>query len=545
MSVEPPAIAATAEFSEWGAPVRVDLARQGGDTTRIKFDWEGRSLVAVRIEGAFANDADQIPVKTRQVFTVRHGRDRAAWVRHPSAAVAYARYSEAGAPVHIVLEATDDTPAGKAGDTTQVRFDWNDDTLTGVRLEGSFLHQPEPAPSRTHQVFTVRREGNRTDLIMDPSVLVARVEHSATGVPVRIVLDPPHPRAARQRGATVVEFDWQDGMLNGLCVSGDFPAHADRTDAPIRRVYRAQHQPNEVALSRDPAAIPAIVAYDGHGVPVTIKLVETTITAPATPSQTDATEEMWRRRRATRLYRARRSRTGTVLDVADIPPYYVSGFSKKLDVREAWSAPFGTVADTILAANKTLLGHDRLYTLWQAVRNIAHLSAPIVEVGVWRGGSSALIAAAQRHFGKRGAIYACDTFTGHPRIDPDRDSGHVASHPDARVPLKEVEDYLGDHPDVRVVAGDIVQTAATIADRAIAMMHLDVDVYPATRFCLEEFVPRLAPDGVIVIDDYGFTSCPGVKSAVDEFLAANSTVTMMHLLTGQALLCRRKGANSE
>jgi hypothetical protein len=76
------------------------------------------------------------------------------------------------------------------------------------------------------------------------------------------------------------------------------------------------------------------------------------------------------------------------------------------------------------------------------------------------------------------------------------------------------------------------------------MMHLDVNVYPATRFCLDEFVPRLEPDGLIVVDDYGVTSCPGVKAAVDEFLAEDKTVVAMHLLTGQALL-RRRMANGE
>jgi len=40
------------------------------------------------------------------------------------------------------------------------------------------------------------------------------------------------------------------------------------------------------------------------------------------------------------------------------------------------------------------------------------------------------------------------------------------------------------------------------------------------------------------VDDYGFTTCPGAKTAVDEFVAAHREFTMVHLLSGQALVFR-------
>ena len=49
------------------------------------------------------------------------------------------------------------------------------------------------------------------------------------------------------------------------------------------------------------------------------------------------------------------------------------------------------------------------------------------------------------------------------------------------------------------------------------MIHLDVDVYPAIKFVLDEFWPRIARNGFILVDDYGFTTCKGAKKAVDEF----------------------------
>ncbi|MEM4331709.1 MAG: TylF/MycF/NovP-related O-methyltransferase [Candidatus Micrarchaeia archaeon] len=72
------------------------------------------------------------------------------------------------------------------------------------------------------------------------------------------------------------------------------------------------------------------------------------------------------------------------------------------------------------------------------------------------------------------------------------------------------------------------------------LVHLDVDVYEPTRFSLNFFKDKLQPGGIIIVDDYGFTTCPGVKKAVDEFTRNNINYELFHLLTGQALLIKIK-----
>jgi len=92
---------------------------------------------------------------------------------------------------------------------------------------------------------------------------------------------------------------------------------------------------------------------------------------------------------------------------------------------------------------------------------------------------------------------------------------------------------------VEVVPGDIQLTAPTLdVQDGYGLVHIDVDVYPITRFCLEHFAPKLVAGGTIVVDDYGFKTCPGAKQAVDEFAAAHPEFRRWHLLTGQALLVR-------
>jgi O-methyltransferase len=51
----------------------------------------------------------------------------------------------------------------------------------------------------------------------------------------------------------------------------------------------------------------------------------------------------------------------------------------------------------------------------------------------------------------------------------------------------------------------------------IAFAHVDVDIYQSVLDCCEYITPRLSEKGIIVFDDYGFSSCPGAKKAVDEY----------------------------
>ena len=89
-----------------------------------------------------------------------------------------------------------------------------------------------------------------------------------------------------------------------------------------------------------------------------------------------------------------------------------------------------------------------------------------------------------------------------------------------------VGEYLAGYPNVELVVGDIMETApARFAGvPAFALVHVDVDVYPPTEFCLRFFAPRLAPGALLVVDDYGFTTCPGAKTAVGRIRGRASRV---------------------
>jgi O-methyltransferase len=217
--------------------------------------------------------------------------------------------------------------------------------------------------------------------------------------------------------------------------------------------------------------------------------------------------------------------------------YYWREAFKRIDIRQL--VPFGEIADRVIRDGRTYLNVDRLYTIWQAVESLPPSARAVAEVGVYRGGSAWFMADALRRSGREMPFYVCDTFQGHVEVDDSVDGVHRPGVQFTRVKAEKVAKYLREFPFIRMQVGDIRETAPAFAgESAFGLVHLDVDVYPITRFCLDFFGPRVVPGGMMVMDDYGTTTCEGVKRAVEEFTASNPGFRVMHLLTGQAVVTR-------
>ncbi len=72
-----------------------------------------------------------------------------------------------------------------------------------------------------------------------------------------------------------------------------------------------------------------------------------------------------------------------------------------------------------------------------------------------------------------------------------------------------------------------------------SFVHVDVDLYEPTLACLEYFVPRLAPGGVIINDDYGSQSFPGAGRAWDLYFE-DFGLPAFALEGGQSVFIRTK-----
>lgn len=58
---------------------------------------------------------------------------------------------------------------------------------------------------------------------------------------------------------------------------------------------------------------------------------------------------------------------------------------------------------------------------------------------------------------------------------------------------------------------------AKIPRREVAILFMDLDHYQPTKDCLETFFSWVIPGGVVLVHDYNFVRCPGIKKCCDEF----------------------------
>lgn len=194
----------------------------------------------------------------------------------------------------------------------------------------------------------------------------------------------------------------------------------------------------------------------------------------------------------------------------------------------------------------TMTSPERIISLCDAVRYVVSggIEGAVVECEVWRGGSSMAAALMLTDLGDTERdLYLFDTFEGmsapteHDRRARDAAGASellAATGKDAKVwaysPLEDVRANLGStgYPAGRThfVQGKVEDTIPGAAPDKIALLRLDTDWYKSTRHELEHLFARLAPGGVLIIDDYG--AWEGARRAVDEFLAANKVSILLH-----------------
>lgn len=175
---------------------------------------------------------------------------------------------------------------------------------------------------------------------------------------------------------------------------------------------------------------------------------------------------------------------------------------------------------------------DRKYTLRQLLLLADAVPGDTAECGVYLGASSWFVC---DHFANSGRTHhGFDSFEGLSEPSP-LDGGYWH-----RGDLSSREDRARDRlrPFAsRLYRGWIPERFSEVADRTFAFVHVDVDLYQPTRDALEFFYPRMAAGGVILLDDHGFTTCPGATRAAEEYMA-DRPEPIIKLTTGQAFIVR-------
>lgn len=182
----------------------------------------------------------------------------------------------------------------------------------------------------------------------------------------------------------------------------------------------------------------------------------------------------------------------------------------------------------------TMVDLYRCYELYSLAQQCAHIPGDLVEVGVWRGGTAALLAAgAQKH------ISLFDTFTGVVKSDTRYDTlytgnEHADTHQEIveslfKILKIECSIYSGIFPD---------QNLDKLPEK-ISLAHIDVDTRGSASEAFDVIWPKIQPGGIVIFDDYGFFGCEGITELVNSIAKNLRDAFFVHNLNGHGLLIKQ------
>jgi O-methyltransferase len=185
-----------------------------------------------------------------------------------------------------------------------------------------------------------------------------------------------------------------------------------------------------------------------------------------------------------------------------------------------------------LVRRNTMLTADRLSSLANLAQRLEDERIPgdVVECGVYRGGSAALLARTVTHSRFPRTLWLFDVFSGMPpasAADGPEASSWVGNLKSSAPRVARLLRRTGaDLSRVRIVPGLFQHTFPAARIPQIALLNLDADWYESVKLCLETFYDSVVPGGFISLDDYG--AWPGCRLAVDEFFRTRSLPFPLH-----------------
>lgn len=174
---------------------------------------------------------------------------------------------------------------------------------------------------------------------------------------------------------------------------------------------------------------------------------------------------------------------------------------------------------------------------------LAGASGCIIECGTWRGG---MIAGIADLLGPDRRYFLFDSFEGLPpaeEIDGEaalkwqantEDEGY---HDNCSAPIEFAQEAmsLSGAKDYQIIKGWFNETLPRFEPpEKIALLRLDADWFGSTTTCLECLAPHLAPDGVVLIDDY--YAWDGCAKAVHQYLAKTQSASRIIQMHGVCVL---------
>ncbi len=209
----------------------------------------------------------------------------------------------------------------------------------------------------------------------------------------------------------------------------------------------------------------------------------------------------------------------------------------------------------------TMTSINSMFALYKSVEYIIKnkIEGDFIECGVWRGGSSMVIAKTLLKLNVSDRkIYLYDTFegmtaptendldtTGQSAEDllknSSKNDGKAKESIWCIASFEEVTQNLSmmNYPsnNIHLIKGKVEDTLQNdnLIEK-IALLRLDTDWYESTKIEMEVLFPKLMTKGVLIIDDYGYWL--GAKKAIDEYFEKFNLYYLLNKIdfTGRLLI---------
>jgi len=200
---------------------------------------------------------------------------------------------------------------------------------------------------------------------------------------------------------------------------------------------------------------------------------------------------------------------------------------------------------------------ERMYSLYNSMKYIIanKIEGDLVECGVWKGGSSMLMALMLKKHGildKK--IHLYDTFEGMSEPSPiDKTIKGVSASSLLGKERKENENSVWCYSPIEdvknalfstgypqenliFVKGKVENTLLEYVPGQLSLLRLDTDWYESTKIELQILYPLLVELGVLIIDDFGHWE--GAQKAVTEYFMQNDNHQFLHRIdyTGRLVI---------
>ena len=193
---------------------------------------------------------------------------------------------------------------------------------------------------------------------------------------------------------------------------------------------------------------------------------------------------------------------------------------------EAWYAGF--VGDNFHSI-------DRKYTVNRFLQLLTNVPGDTVECGAYKGATSYLICAYIQQQAQPRTHHIFDSFEG--LSSPKTADGLYWKKGDLATDEESCRNNLAAFGFVKYYKGWIPDRFDEVKDKQFSFVHIDVDLYQPTLDALSFFYERLNKRGILICDDYGFSTCPGTTKAMDDFFKDKPEMVIM-LTTGQAFIIK-------